>query len=79
MTERELEEYRALRDTIRERSARITQLQAENSASHAELARKQRDEEFAARDQRLELVETRLGMLLRFLSVAGIDFPRGFG
>ena len=71
---------RAIRDaTIRERSARITQLQAENSASHAELARKQRDEEFAARDQRLELVETRLGMLLRFLSVAGIDFPRGFG
>ena len=70
---------RAIRDaTIRERSARITQLQAENSASHAELARKQRDEEFAARDHRLELVELRLKMLCQFLSVGGYDLPRGF-
>jgi len=69
---------RAIRDaTIRERSARITQLQAENSASHAELARKQRDEEFAARDHRLELVELRLKMLCQFLSVGGYDLPRG--
>ena len=69
---------RAIRaDTIRERSARITQLQAENSASHVELARMQRDEEFAARDQRLELVELRLKMLCQFLSVGGYDLPRG--
>ena len=70
---------RAIRDdTIRERSARIADLQRENAASHAELARKQRDQELAARDQRLELVETRLRMLCQFLSVGGYDLPRGF-
>jgi len=69
---------RAIRDdTIRERSARIADLQRENAASHAELARKQRDQELAARDQRLELVETRLRMLCQFLSVGGYDLPRG--
>ena len=69
---------RAIRDdTIRERSARIADLQRENSASHAELARKQRDQELAARDQRLELVETRLQMLCEFLSVGGYNLPRG--
>ena len=69
---------RAIRDdTIRERSARIADLQRENAASHAELARKQRDQELAARDQRLELVELRLKMLCQFLSVGGYDLPRG--
>jgi hypothetical protein len=69
---------RAIRDdTIRERSARIADLQRENVASHAELARKQRDQELAARDQRLEQLELRLKMLCQFLSVGGYDLPRG--
>lgn len=73
------ERARQIRDeTVRERSARIADLQRENAASHAELARKQRDQELAQRDARLEQLETRLDMLCRFLSVAGADFPRGF-
>jgi hypothetical protein len=80
MTQERIAEERARQtrdEIIRERSARITQLQAENAASHAELARKQRDQELAKRDQRLELVETRLKMLCQFLSVGGYDLPRG--
>jgi hypothetical protein len=64
-------------DTIRERSVRIADLQRENSASHAELARKQRDQELAQRDARIELLETRVKMLCQFLSVSGYDLPRG--
>jgi hypothetical protein len=67
----------AIRDeTIRERSARIVELQAQNSASAAELGRRQRDQELAQRDRRIEMLETKLGMLLRWI---GGDLPRGFG
>ena len=64
-------------DTIRERSARIADLQRENSASHAKLAAQQLDRSFTDRDARLDLLETRLQMLLSFLSVSGYDLPRG--
>jgi hypothetical protein len=63
---------------IAERGARIAELQRDNSASHAELTRKHQDQEFARRDARLDLLETRLGMLLNFLSVgSGLDLPKG--
>jgi hypothetical protein len=69
---------RAIRtDTIRERSARIADLQRTNAVSAAELASQQLAKSFAARDQRLELVELRLKMLCQFLSVGGYDLPRG--
>jgi hypothetical protein len=69
---------RQIRDqTIAERSARIADLQRENAASHAESRRQHLEQAFGQRDARLDLIETRLGMLLQFLSVAGVDFPRG--
>jgi hypothetical protein len=74
---RDLERH--VRDrTIAERSARISELQRENSASHAELARQQRDQELAQRDARINLIEIKLAMLLNFLGQS-IDLPRGFG
>jgi hypothetical protein len=67
---------RAIRDeTIRERSARIADLQRDNAASHTELARQQRDRELAQRDQRIEQLEIKLGMLLTWI---GQDLPRRF-
>jgi len=62
---------------IAERSDRIANLQRENAASHAELAAQRLDAAFGQRDQRLEMLEEKLGMLLRFLSVSGLDLPRG--
>jgi hypothetical protein len=72
---REIErrECQARDQVIRERSARIADLQAHNSASAAELARQQRDRELANRDHRIEMLETRLDMLLRHLSLTGLD------
>jgi hypothetical protein len=71
---RDLERH--VRDrTIAERSARISELQRENSASHADLARQQRDQELAQRDQRIEMLEIKLGMLLNWI---GQDLPRRF-
>jgi hypothetical protein len=70
------DEQRRTRDqVIAERSGRITELQRENAASHTELAAEQLAKSFAARDHRLDLVETKLGMLLKYL---GADLPRGF-
>jgi hypothetical protein len=76
--ERQVEKReRQIRDeTIRERSVKISELQAHNSASAAELARKQRDQELAQRDHRINLIEIKLGMLLQWI---GGDLPRGFG
>jgi hypothetical protein len=71
---RDLERH--VRDrTIAERSARVSELQRENAASHTELARKQRDQELAQRDQRIEQLEIKLGMLLNWI---GQDLPRRF-
>jgi hypothetical protein len=68
---------RAVRDeTIRERSARIADLQRDNAASHTELAAQQLAKSFSQRDARIDLIETKLGMLLRWI---GGDLPRGFG
>jgi hypothetical protein len=69
---------RQIRDeTIRERGARIADLQRDNAVSHAELARQQRDQELAARDHRIGLLEVRLEMLLRHLSMSDLGLPRG--
>jgi len=69
---------RAIRDaTIVERSARIAQLQKENAESHAQLNRQQLDRSFAERDARFERIETKLSMLMKFLSLS-VDLPRGF-
>jgi hypothetical protein len=64
-------------ETIRERSARIADLQRDNAASHTELARQQRDRELADRDHRIQLLEVKLDALMRHMSLAGIDLPRG--
>src|SRR6516225_4073964 len=61
---------------IAERSDRIAQLQQENSASRAALAGQQLNQAFGQRDARLDLLETKLGMLLKWI---GGDLPRGFG
>jgi hypothetical protein len=69
---------RAIRDeTIRERSARIADLQRDNAASHAELARAQLAQAFGRCDQRFELLEEKIAMLLRLMSLSGVDLPRG--
>jgi len=62
-------------EAIVERSGRIAELQRENAAAHADLKRQQLEQAFAERDHRIEHIETRLGMLLKFL---GADLPRGF-
>jgi hypothetical protein len=74
---REIErrERQARDEVIRERSARIADLQRDNAASHTELARQQRDRELADRDRRIEQLEVKLGMLLQWL---GQDLPRRF-
>ena len=58
-----------------ERSGRVADLQRENAASRAALERQRFERAFAERDHRIEQLETRLGMLLKFL---GGDLPRGF-
>ena len=69
---------RQIRDeTIRERSARIADLQRDNAASHAELARAQLAQAFGRCDQRFELLEEKIAMLLRLMSLSGVDLPRG--
>jgi hypothetical protein len=69
---------RQVRDeTIRERSARIADLQRENIASHSELARKQRDQELAQRDHRIALLEQQLRMLMMHMGLMGLDPPKG--
>jgi hypothetical protein len=67
---------RQIRDeTIRERSLRITDLQRENAAVRADRERQHRENEFGVRDRRLDLLETKIAMVLKFL---GADLPRGF-
>jgi len=61
---------------IAERSDRIAQLQQENSASRAALAGQQLNQAFGQRDARIDMIETKLGMLLKWI---GGDLPRGFG
>jgi hypothetical protein len=51
-------------------------LQQENSASRAALAGQQLNQAFGQRDARIDLIETKLGMLLQWI---GGDLPRGFG
>ena len=58
-----------------ERSGRVADLQRENAASRAALERQRFEQAFAERDHRIEQLETRLGMLLKF---HGGDLPRGF-
>ena len=58
-----------------ERSGRVADLQRENAASRAALERQRFEQAFVERDHRIEQLETRLGMLLKFL---GGDLPRGF-
>jgi hypothetical protein len=70
------DERRQVRDqAVIERSGRVAELARQNSAAAAELSRAQRDQELAARDHRLDLLEIKLGMLLKYL---GADLPRGF-
>jgi hypothetical protein len=67
---------RAVRDqTIVERSGRIAQLQKENAEAHAQLSREKWNQEFAARDARIDRLQARLDALVTFLSGS---FPRGF-
>jgi hypothetical protein len=74
---RRAEERRTTRDaTLVERSGRIAELQRQNAASHAELAREQRDRELAARDHRIDLLEARVEALLRHIGLMGLE-PRG--
>jgi hypothetical protein len=69
---------RQIRDeTIRDRSARIADLQRENTASYAKLAAQQLDQSLGQRDSRIALLETQVRMLCQFLSVSGYDLPRG--
>jgi len=74
-TEQEKRERAIRDDTIAERSARIADLQRTNAVSAAELASQQLAKSFAARDHRLNLIETKLGMLISWI---GADLPRGF-
>jgi hypothetical protein len=68
---------RAIRDqTIVERSGRIVELQRENADSRAQLQRKQLEQALAERDARIDKLETRLNMLLGFISPS---LPRGWG
>ena len=69
-------ERRTRDQVVIERSGRIAELQRQNSATAAELSRQQRDQQLAERDRRIDLIETKLGMLLKYL---GADLPRGFG
>jgi hypothetical protein len=69
---------RVVRDeTIRERSARIAELQRQNAESRTELARKHLDQAFAERDSRITLLEQQLQMALRYMSLVGLEPPRG--
>jgi hypothetical protein len=69
---------RTVRDrTIIERSARVAELQRENAESRVALASQHLEQAFDQRDARLNLIETRLEMLCRFLSVGGLDLPKG--
>jgi hypothetical protein len=63
---------------IAERSDRIAQLQRENFESRSALAQAQLSQAFGQRDARIERIEERMQMLLRFLSLS-VDLPRGFG
>jgi hypothetical protein len=62
--------------TVAERSARVSQLQAENTIAQREAGRAQLDLALADYRTRLDRLETQLGMLLRYL---GGDLPRGWG
>jgi hypothetical protein len=69
---------RTVRDqTIIERSGRISELMRDNAASRAELARQQFDQAFSQRDARLRTMEEKFAMLLQFLSLQGLDPPKG--
>jgi len=69
---------RRVRDqTVAERSARVSELQRTNAATAAELSRQQRDRELADRDHRIQLLEVRLEMLLRHLSMTDLGLPKG--
>jgi hypothetical protein len=62
--------------TITERSNRIGELMRSNAESRAELARQQFEQAFAARDARLHTMEEKFEMLLRYMSLAGLELPR---
>jgi hypothetical protein len=76
--ERQIEvRERQVRDEIvRERSARVSELQRQNADARREADRSQLEAALTEYRARVERVETQLGMLLRFI---GGDLPRGFG
>jgi hypothetical protein len=61
---------------IAERSGRIAELQRENASVRREAERSQFDQALAEYRARIEQLETKLGMLLRFV---GGDLPQGWG
>jgi hypothetical protein len=62
--------------TVAERSARVSQLQAENTVARREAERAQLDKALDQYRTRVDRLERELGMLLRYI---GGDLPRGWG
>ena len=69
-------ELTELRRTMQEREERAAAV-AEVRKQYVGLERQQLQTELASRDTRITALEERLQMLLRFLSLSGIDPPRG--
>jgi hypothetical protein len=60
-----------------DRNATLVQIKREADISRAELTRQRYESALALRDGRIDALEQRLGMLLRFLSLQGLEPPTG--
>jgi hypothetical protein len=75
---RQFEAERRAREQVSiERTQYINELRREVADVQVKLQNKEIDAALAERDARITQLETQLQMLLRFLSISGVDLPRG--
>jgi hypothetical protein len=70
-------ERRAREQTSLERTQYINELRRDVASVQVKLQNKEIDAALAERDAKISAIEERLQMLLRFLSISGVDPPRG--
>jgi hypothetical protein len=75
---RQFEAERRAREQVSiERTQYINELRREVADTQVKLQNKEIDAALAERDARIERLEMQLKMLLQFMSVSGVDLPRG--
>jgi hypothetical protein len=75
--QQEVRELRAALASQTEKAAQLSEVKKQASIDRRERERVQRDADLAARDAKIERLELQVKMLCQFLSVSGLDLPRG--